>query len=139
MSEEPNEATGQRGIGPNIDPEEIDDARPADAAADDREQRADDQQASREQRQRQQAGADEQAQQQRRSAATGRTGQFVAPLRTPADADAIAQRISQLCLVALQRGEADTVEITFREAVTIASNGDAGGESGDEAAGEENA
>ena len=61
----------------------------------------------------------EEQQPRTRTAATGRSSNFVAPLRSAGDADAIAQRVAQQALVAYQRGEADTIEVSIREAVTL--------------------
>jgi hypothetical protein len=49
---------------------------------------------------------------------TGRSSQFYTPLDDETDAEAIAQRVKQQCLVALERGEADAVQVTVQEATT---------------------
>lgn len=49
---------------------------------------------------------------------TGRSSQFYAPLDDEADVQAIAQRVAQACVVALERGEADAIQVTVQEAAT---------------------
>lgn len=51
-----------------------------------------------------------------RSNPTGRSARFYAPLQTEADVEAIAQRVAQHCAVALQRSEADAIQVVVQEA-----------------------
>lgn len=50
-----------------------------------------------------------------KSKPTGRAARFYAPLHTEDDVEAIAQRVAQHCAVALQRSEADAVQVAVRE------------------------
>jgi hypothetical protein len=47
---------------------------------------------------------------------TKRSARFYAPLTSEADVEAIAQRVAQHCAVALQRKEADAVQVIVQEA-----------------------
>jgi len=47
---------------------------------------------------------------------TGRSARFYAPLDSDSDVEAIAQRVAQHCAVALQRSEADMVQVSVQEA-----------------------
>jgi len=47
---------------------------------------------------------------------TGRSARFYAPLTTEDDVEAIAQRVAQHCAVALQRDEANMVQVVVQEA-----------------------
>lgn len=47
---------------------------------------------------------------------TGRTARFYAPLESEDDVEAIAQRVAQHCAVALQRSEADSIQVVVQEA-----------------------
>jgi len=47
---------------------------------------------------------------------TGRSARFYEPLETEDDVEAIAQRVAQHCAVALQRKEADMVQVMIQEA-----------------------
>lgn len=49
---------------------------------------------------------------------TGRSAQFYGPLNSEDDVEAISQRVAQHCAVALQRNEADTIQVTIREGTT---------------------
>lgn len=46
---------------------------------------------------------------------TGRSAKFYAPLDDEQDVEAIAQRVAQHCAVALQRGEADAIQVVVKE------------------------
>lgn len=48
---------------------------------------------------------------------TGRSARFYAPLDSEDDVEAIAQRVAQHCAVALQRSEADSIQVVVQEAV----------------------
>jgi len=52
------------------------------------------------------------------SEATGRSARFYGPLNSEDDVEAISQRVAQHCAVALQRNEADTIQVTIREGTT---------------------
>lgn len=52
------------------------------------------------------------------SSPTGRSARFYAPLDNEDDVEAIAQRVAQHCAVALQRKEADTIQVVVQEAST---------------------
>jgi hypothetical protein len=47
---------------------------------------------------------------------TGRSARFYAPLESEDDVEAIAQRVAQHCAVALQRSEADSIQVVVQEA-----------------------
>lgn len=47
---------------------------------------------------------------------TGRSARFYEPLKNEVDVEAIAQRVAQHCAVALQRDEADAIQVTIQEA-----------------------
>lgn len=47
---------------------------------------------------------------------TGRSARFYAPLENEDDVEAIAQRVAQHCAVALQRDEADSIQVVVQEA-----------------------
>lgn len=47
---------------------------------------------------------------------TGRSARFYEPLENEADVEAIAQRVAQHCAVALQRDEADAIQVSIQEA-----------------------
>lgn len=47
---------------------------------------------------------------------TGRSARFYEPLENESDVEAIAQRVAQHCAVALQREEADAVQVSIQEA-----------------------
>lgn len=47
---------------------------------------------------------------------TGRSARFYEPLESEDDVQAIAQRVAQHCAVALQRGEADFIQVAIQEA-----------------------
>jgi len=49
---------------------------------------------------------------------TGRSARFIAPLENEDDVEAIAQRVAQHCGVALQRHEADAIQVIVQEART---------------------
>jgi len=55
-------------------------------------------------------------QRMRRASPTGRSARFYAPLESEDDVEAIAQRVAQHCAVALQRSEADSIQIIVQEA-----------------------
>ena len=125
MSQDQNKSPQPERIGPEIDPEELDGVEPSDAPADapaeepERPDHAEPNERTEGQGQSDQQPPQERPQQRTRTVSTGRTGSYVAPLRSAADADALAQRVKQQALVALQRSEADTIEVTIREAVTV--------------------
>jgi len=52
----------------------------------------------------------------RQATPTGRSARFYEPLETEDDVEAIAQRVAQHCAVALQREEADMVQVMVQEA-----------------------
>lgn len=54
---------------------------------------------------------------------TGRSATFYAPLETRDDVQAIAQRVAQNCLSALERKDADAVKVTVIEAETKGGEG----------------
>ena len=47
---------------------------------------------------------------------TGRSARFYAGLESEADVEAIAQRVAQHCAVALQRDEANFIQVQIQEA-----------------------
>jgi len=53
---------------------------------------------------------------ERSATPTGRSARFYAPLESEDDVEAIAQRVAQHCAVALQRSEADCIQIVVQEA-----------------------
>ena len=127
MSEQQAQDREPAGIGPEIDPDELDAVEPSDAPAEQEDGPQPERTAPSDQHdqpsQVDQQGRRERPQQRTRTVATGRTGNYVAPLQSAADADALAQRVKQQALVALQRAEADTLEVTIREAVTVRAGG----------------
>jgi len=53
---------------------------------------------------------------ERTATPTGRSARFYAPLESEDDVEAIAQRVAQHCAVALQRSEADSIQVVVQEA-----------------------